>query len=75
MMGASPGNFGTVRAQTHLRVILDNLMRPVNKPEVLVMKAQEKFDSDGRLVDEETRGFVKDLLVALASWIMVLKAK
>jgi len=69
MMGASTGNFGTVRAQLHLRhVCVYCNMFPVNKPEVLVMRAREKFDASGRLVDEITRGFVRDLLAALADW-------
>ena len=69
IMGASTGNFGTVRAQMHLRQIcLFCNMLPVNKPEVLVMRAQEKFDSSGRLVDETAREFVRDLLMALADW-------
>lgn len=74
IMGASTGNFGTVRAQMHLRqVCVCCSMYPVNKPEVLVMRAREKFDAEGRLVDETTRGFIRDLLRALADWIRVLK--
>ncbi|HYV99847.1 MAG TPA: NADPH-dependent FMN reductase [Candidatus Acidoferrum sp.] len=72
IMGASPGNFGSVRAQSHLRLICDALMRPVARPEVIVMKAQEKFDADGKLVDETTRGIVKELLIALAEWTRLL---
>jgi chromate reductase len=69
IMGASPGNFGTVRAQMHLRqVCVYTNMFPINKPEVLVARAQEKFDAEGRLTDETTRGFVRDLLIALADW-------
>jgi len=70
IMGASPGNFGTVRAQLHLRQICVGVnLLLLNRPEVLVMRAREKFDADGRLVDEETRGFLRDLLVALAGWV------
>jgi chromate reductase len=50
IMGASTGNFGTVRAQQHLRQVCTGTnMLPLNKPEVLVMRAQEKLDADGRL--------------------------
>lgn len=74
MMGASTGNFGTVRAQMHLRQVCVNTnMFPLNKPEVLVMRAQEKFDADGRLVDEMTRGFIQGLLVALTEWTLRLR--
>jgi chromate reductase len=76
MMGASTGNFGTVRAQMHLRqVCVYTNMFPLNKPEVLVMRAQEKFNPDGRLVDETTRGFIRDLLVALTEWTLRLRNK
>ena len=37
------------------------------------MRAQEKFDADGRLVDETTRTFVRDLLVALSDWTQRLQ--
>ncbi len=76
MMGASTGNFGTVRAQLHLRQICVYCnMFAVNKPEVLVMRAQEKFDASGRLVDETTRGFIRDLLIALADWTRLLRGE
>jgi len=69
MMGATTGNFGTVRAQMHLRqVCVFCNMFPFNKPEVLVMRAKEKFDADGRLTDETARGLIRDLLLALADW-------
>jgi chromate reductase, NAD(P)H dehydrogenase (quinone) len=74
LMGASTGNFGTVRAQLHLRhVCVYTNMFPVNKPEVLVARAHEKFDGRGRLADETTRGFVRDLLTALADWTLRLR--
>jgi len=76
IMGASTGNFGTVRAQMHLRqVCVSTNMFPLNKPEVLVMRAQEKFDADGRLVDETARGLIRDLLMALMDWTSNLKKK
>ena len=37
-------------------------------PEVLVPLAADRFDTDGNLVDEETRGDVRDLVRALAAW-------
>jgi chromate reductase len=69
VMGATQGAFGTVRAQLHLRhsmVFLD--MHPVNKPEVLIAQAQNKFDAAGKLTDEPARGLVRDLMAALAAW-------
>jgi len=69
LMGASPGRFGTARAQYHLRqmcVFLD--MLPVNRPEVFISAASDKFDPEGRLVDESARREVRALLEALLAW-------
>ncbi len=69
LMGASPGNLGSARAQYHLRqtaVFLN--MCPLNKPEVFVSRAHERFDANGHLVDEKTRALVAQLLTALADW-------
>ncbi|MDZ7292114.1 MAG: NAD(P)H-dependent oxidoreductase [candidate division KSB1 bacterium] len=76
IMGASTGQWGTVRAQLHLRQIcFANNMFPLNKPEVLVTRAAEKFDAAGRLTDETTRKYVRALLEALHAWTLRLKEK
>jgi chromate reductase len=69
IMGASPGNYGTARSQYHLRqiaVFLD--MHPINKPEVMVTRAMEKFDASGKLTDEPTRKVVETFVLALRDW-------
>lgn len=67
IMGVATGLFGTVRAQLHLRDILLALNASlVHKPQVLVGSAREKFDADGRLTDEATRGFLRQLMANLA---------
>ena len=66
IFGASGGLLGTARAQYQLRqtlVFLDG--RPVNKPEVMIGQAQNKF-VDGELKDETTGKMLADLGVALA---------
>lgn len=69
IMGASTGNFGTLRAQLHLRQILTHVgALPLGKPEVLVARAEQAFNADRKLVDASARGFLRDLLVALAKW-------
>ena len=76
IMGASPGQSGTVRAQYHLRQTCVYLnMFPVNRPEVLIAGADRKFDAEGRLTDETTRKFLAQLLQALADWTERLRAK
>jgi chromate reductase len=71
MMGASTGNFGTLRAQLHLRQILTHVgALTLAKPEVLVARAGQAFAPDGELVDEAARAFLQDLLAALAQWTL-----
>ena len=74
IMGASPGVIGTARAQYHLRqsfVFLNACV--LNKPEVMIGSAATRFDAQGNLTDEATRGFIKALLVALADWTQRLR--
>jgi chromate reductase len=69
ILGAAAGMAGGARAQLHLRhsmVFLD--MYPLNKPEVLIFQAQNKFDANGRLTDDVARGLLGDLMKALAAW-------
>ena len=69
MMGATPGLGGTVRSQYHLRQVLTALdVHIVNRPEVAVRSAPDKFDASGTLTDEKTRTQVKALLAALIAW-------
>jgi chromate reductase len=65
LMGASPGLAGTGRVQYDLRKVMVFLNAfVVNKPEVFIREAASRFDASGRLVDEPTRKFIADLLVA-----------
>lgn len=69
LMGAG-GGFGTVRAQAHLRQILQHngaLILP--KPELYVARSGEKFDASGNLTDEKTRASLVALLEAFAVWV------
>ncbi len=75
IMGAG-ARLGTGRAQYHLRqVAVFTNMLPINKPELLVMNASEKFDGDGNLKDESIKGQLADLLVALAAWVRRLRGE
>src|SRR4029078_3109712 len=52
IMGASVGAIATARAQYHLRQMMVFLnMFPINQPEVMIGKAQERFDAQGNLTD------------------------
>ena len=66
IMGASPAIQGTSRAQYHLRQVFVYLdMHPLNRPEVMVGSAQDKFDAEGRLTDVTAREKIRELLIAL----------
>jgi len=68
IMGASTGNLGTARMQYHLRQILVAFdMAVVSQPEVMITRAPERFDQDGKLTDESTRKHIEKLLVALVN--------
>lgn len=70
IMGASPGRFGTVRAQAVLREVLRACgARVMPSPNLLVGGAHDLFDDSGRLVDDSTRERLKDFLEAFAGWI------
>jgi len=74
IFGASPGITGTARAQSQLRqafVFTDTPALP--QPEILVYRAHEKFDAEGRLTDGKTREFVGRLLQQLAEWTRRLR--
>jgi chromate reductase len=74
IMGASVGMLGTARAQYHLRqwfVFLN--MHPLNKPEVMIANAGDRFDDQGNLTDDDTREHIKKLVEALAQWTRQLQ--
>ena len=74
IMGASRGQVGTARMQYHLRqsmLFLD--AHPLNKPEVMLAFAPERFDEQGNLVDEAAAGFIRQHLEALREWTLRLR--
>jgi len=75
IMSASPGMLGGANAQFHLRqtcVFLN--MYPINKPLVIMTFAQDKFDANGKLLDDNTKKFLGQLLENLANWARKLAA-
>lgn len=74
IMSASTGMLGGARAQYHLRQVCVFLnMHLVNKPEVFVTMAAQKFDAQGNLTDPKTREVVKSLLETLEAWTKQLR--
>jgi len=74
MMSASIGMLGGARAQYQLRQVFVTLnMYPLNKPEVFVTFANQKFDDKGNLLDEKTKELMGNLLENLVAWARRLK--
>jgi chromate reductase len=70
LVGASPGQIGTARAQLHLRQLLSHVhARTLPSPELLVASAHQRFDADLRLTDDTTRRILAALLERFARWI------
>lgn len=75
MMGAG-GMSGTMRAQFHLRqMLVHNNLLVLNKPEIYVARAWEKFDKQGNLIDAGTRDLVRGLVAGLAAWTERLRGE
>ncbi len=70
ILGAAMGNLGTARAQYDLRrvfIFLEGLV--MNRPEVFVGTAHQKFDDNGTLTDGNTREFLTAYMTAFQAWI------
>jgi chromate reductase, NAD(P)H dehydrogenase (quinone) len=74
IMGTSIGMLGSARAQYHLRQCCVYLnMYPLNRPEVMIPLAAERFDADGNLIDDKSRELIAQLLQSLVQWTLRLK--
>ncbi len=73
ILSASVGQVGGARAQYELRqtMVFLNLF-PINRPEVIVSFAADKFDAEGRLTDPKVRTFVANHLAELVRYTRVL---
>ncbi len=73
-MMSTGGGLGGARAQYHLRQIAVFVnMNPLNKPELIIPRANENFDSAGNLIDPKNEERIKNLLDALYEWTLRLK--
>lgn len=70
IVGAASGMSGTIRAQAHMRNILVYSDAPcMLQPEILIPRAHERFDAEGRLTDESTRELLVKFGVQLAAFV------
>lgn len=76
IVGATPGVLGTVRAQVHLRQILNSsgvsaLTLPGN--EVFIGNINEKLDESGELIHESTIQFLDTVMNNFINWAKKVK--
>lgn len=70
IVSVSPGLLGAFGANHHLRQPLVFLDMPVmQQPEAYVSKVGDLLDKDGKLTNEDTKGFLSNFLTAFATWI------
>ena len=68
--GASPGGFGTIRSQTHLRQVLQFAgVDVMTKPELYYSRASALFGDDGELRDPDAIERLGAHLAAFAAWV------
>jgi chromate reductase len=76
LIGASPGMTGTARGQTQLRQAFEfTNSYAMLQPEVLVGRANEKFDAAGTLTDDATRVHLARFLEHFVAWIAALQGR
>jgi len=69
VIGASPGGFGTILAQDAWLPVLRTLgTRPWFEGRLMVSRASQLFDENGKLTDEATAGRLKDFLAGFAAF-------
>ncbi|MBK4214777.1 NAD(P)H-dependent oxidoreductase [Paracoccus caeni] len=68
VIGASPGNFGTVLAQEHWLQVLRTLKtKHWTEGRLMVSGAGKLFDADGNLTDDRTRQKLTDFMAGFAA--------
>lgn len=73
LTGASPGNFGTIRALTHTRPSLENLKAYVFHTPFALPRADKAFNPDGNFTDPENTKRLTELLSSYVQYAKSLK--
>lgn len=70
VIGASPGMGGAAQGQMQLRhaFVFTNTYA-LQQPEVLLSRAHEKFDAEGRLTHEPSREFLRGFMATFHEWL------
>ena len=70
VMGATPGNFGTILAQDGWLPVLRTLgTRPWFEGRLMVARAEDLYDEEGRLIDEAARKLLKHFLAGFVAFV------
>lgn len=68
IIGASPGGFGTIRAQMQLRqTFIFTNMHPINH-ELFISHVADKFDENSSLTDDDLKAKIADIIKSLTDW-------
>lgn len=76
IIGASNGNVGTARCQSHLTQILNSpgiMARNLPGTHVLIPSVQDRFNDKGSFTDERTIKYLDKSVVKFMQWIEKLK--
>jgi chromate reductase len=76
VISVSPGALGAFGANHHLRQSLVFLDMPaMQQPEAYIGNAPSLFDSQGTLINEQTREFIQKVVTAFEQWIRTTRNK
>ncbi len=75
LSGASPGNFGTIRAQTHTKPSLENLKAFVFHTPFMLPRADKAFNDKGEMIDEEAKKRLVELVESYAQYVEAINSK
>jgi chromate reductase, NAD(P)H dehydrogenase (quinone) len=75
IMGATAGRGSTFQAQAQIRsALVYSGSCTLAQPELSLSQATAAFDDSGRLIDEDTRIALRELLAAFAEWVRVIQS-
>jgi chromate reductase, NAD(P)H dehydrogenase (quinone) len=75
IMGATAGRGSTFQAQSQIRsALVYTGSCTLAQPELSLSQAAAAFDESGRLIDEDTRIALRELLEAFAEWVRVIQS-
>jgi chromate reductase, NAD(P)H dehydrogenase (quinone) len=76
IVSSSPGAIGAFGANHHLRQSLVFLNVPtMQQPEAYVGHVDKPFDQHGKLVNDCTRKFLQEFMLAFASWVETVRSQ